>query len=202
MDTLEAIRSRRSVHDFEDKKVENEKIGVLIESVRWAPSAGNKQPWEIIVLDDKKKISALSEIALEQNWIKKAPLFVVICINQRMAEGSFGVRGKNMYALQSTAAAVQNMMLAATDIGLATCWVDVYDEEKTAELLGCPEHVVPIVAVAVGYAERTPEPPLRHEIPNFAWYNTHGQNLQFEWKGIQEHLKGFRERLIKSLEKY
>ena len=202
METLDAIRSRRSVHQFEERKIDNEKIGVLLEAIRWAPSAGNRQPWEVIVVDDRKKIEALGDIALEQQWLKKAPLVLVMCVNQKIAEGWFGVRGKNMYALQSTAAAVQNAMLAATDAGLATCWVDVYDEQKASEALRCPEHIMPIIALAVGYPERSAEPPLRHEITNFSWYNQHGKNLEFEWKGVSEHVKKFKEKLIKSLERY
>lgn len=202
METLETIRTRRSVHTFEERKVENEKIGILLEAIRWAPSAGNRQPWEVIVVDDRKKIEAIADIALEQHWLKKAPLVLVVCINQKIAAGSFGVRGKNMYALQSTAAAVQNAMLAATDIGLGTCWVDVYDEQKASEILGCPEHIMPIIALAVGYPSKTPETPLRHEITSFSFYNEHGKQLEFEWKGLAEYVGKFKERLLKSLEKY
>ncbi|QQG40256.1 MAG: nitroreductase family protein [Candidatus Aenigmatarchaeota archaeon] len=202
MDVLDAIQKRRSVTEFQEKKVEMEKVGVLLEAIRWAPSAGNRQPWEVVVIDDRKTIEDLADIAHNQHWLKKAPLVMVVCINHKLAEGTFGVRGKNLYAIQATATAAENAMLTATELGLGTCWIDVYDEEKASRLLACPKHTVPVIALAVGYPLAVPKPPPRYEIASFSYYNGHGKLLEFEWKGIAEHLKEFKERLLKSLEKY
>ena len=121
MELMDAIRKRRSVHDFTDKRPEDAKIGAMLEACAWAPSAGNRQPWDVIVVDGAETIGQLAKVAVANEWLARAPMVMVVCVNQKLAEGAFGTRGKNLYAMQSTAAAVQNMMLAATDGEPATC---------------------------------------------------------------------------------
>lgn len=201
MDILEAIYDRRSVHVFEDEDVDDEDIGMLLEAVRWAPSARNRQPWEVIVVDDREKIEELAEIALEQEWMEDVPLLFVICTNRKVVEASFGERGE-LYAIQSTAAAAQNAALAALELDLATCWADVYDEELAEDVLECPDHVVPRIALAVGHPAEDPEPPEREDITDFSHYNVFGEVFRFKWEGASEHARKFKKRLIESLEKY
>jgi len=118
LDVFEAIKGRRSVRAFTNEPVSHEEVMKLIEAARCAPSAGNIQPWEIIIVRDAEMKHGLSAAALDQTFIEEAPVVIVICANQMESSLGYGSRGVNLYCLQDTAAATQNMLLAAYALGL------------------------------------------------------------------------------------
>ncbi len=109
MDLFEAIKSRRSVRSFTREDVSEETVEKLIDAARWAPSAGNLQPWEFIVVRKPEIKRKLSIAALDQTFIEEAPVVIVVCANQLRSGRGYGARGVNLYCLQDTAAATQNM---------------------------------------------------------------------------------------------
>ncbi|GIU69587.1 MAG: NADH dehydrogenase [Candidatus Woesearchaeota archaeon] len=130
METLEAINQRRSIRKYLDKPVEFEKITTIIDSARKAPSAGNLQDWSFIIVTDKNLIKQVASYALEQYWIATAPALIVVCGLPEKHEMYYGLRGKRLYNIQDCAAAIENILLSATDLGLGTCWVGAFEEEK------------------------------------------------------------------------
>ena len=113
-------KSRRSIRKFKDKDVTKEQLMKLIEAAQSAPSGGNCQPWHFYVITNKKVQAEIKEKACRQDWILTAPAFIVVCIESKRSESRYGDRGRDLYAIQDTAAAVQNILLCAKSMGLGT----------------------------------------------------------------------------------
>ena len=158
MDVFEAIKKRRSIRAFKNIDVSDEIVEKLIDAARWAPSAGNIQPWEFIIvrsLDTKRR---LAEAALNQTFIEEAPVVIVVCADYQRSARGYGSRGATLYCIQDTAAAIQNIHLAAIALGLGTCWIGAFREEPVKKLLGIPDGVRPVAIIPVGYPAEQPAP--------------------------------------------
>jgi nitroreductase len=163
LDVFKAIKTRRSIRAFTDQPVSDEEVEKLIEAARWAPSAGNIQPWEFIIVRDPQVKHGLCEAALNQTFIEEAPVVIVVCANPTQSSKGYGSRGTNLYCIQDTAAATQNILLAAHAMGLAACWIGAFNEEEAKKVLGVPDELRPIAIVPVGHpAEKPRARPRRH----------------------------------------
>ncbi len=151
MDLFEAITNRRSIRAFQEKEVTEKYIERLVDAARYAPSAGNIQPWEFIVVRDSSIKRQLAAAALNQAFIEEAPVVIVVCANESRSEQGYGSRGVNLYCIQDTAAAIQNLLLAAYSMGLGTCWIGAFEEELARKTLKTPAHVRPVAIIPVGY---------------------------------------------------
>jgi len=163
METLKCIKTRRSVRNFKEKPVPEETLKRIIEAGTYAPSAGNTQDWVFVVVRDSETKRLLSSAALNQWFIAKAPVVIVVCSDLEKISRRYGERGKSLYSIQDTAAAIQNMLLAAWDLGLGTCWVGAFDEERIKEILGLPAGVRPVAIIPAGYPKEVPEKTERQE---------------------------------------
>jgi SagB-type dehydrogenase family enzyme len=128
----------------------------LLEAACWAPSAGNIQPWEFIIIRKPETKASLVEAAFNQVFIAEAPVVIVVCADEDRSWQRYGSRGRTLYCLQDTAAAAQNVHLAAYSLGLGTCWVGAFNEEETRSILNVPEGTRPIAMIPVGYADESP----------------------------------------------
>lgn len=172
MDVLEAIKGRRSIRAFKSDHVSAEIIWELLEAATWAPSAGNIQPWEFIVVRNLKIKQKLAEAALSQKFIAEAPVLIVVCANENLSSIGYGVRGKTLYCIQDTAAAIQNIHLAAYSLGLGTCWVGAFQEEEARKILMIPKGVRPVAMIPIGYADKIPSPRKRRPLDEIVHYET------------------------------
>jgi len=164
MDVLDAIRGRRSVRAYLSKDVPDATVETLLDCARWAPSAGNLQPWEFVVVRGPERKRGLAEAALGQSFIEEAPVVIVVCASPGRSAIRYGNRGSLLYCLQDTAAAAQNIHLAARALGLATCWVGAFDESSVASVLKLPEGIRPVAIIPVGYPEEQPSPPSKRRL--------------------------------------
>lgn len=159
MEILEIIKKRRSIRDFKEEEIPQEIIKDLIEALIWAPSAGNLQSRKFYFIFDKKIKKKLAKSALNQNFIKKAPLVIVACANLNI-ENYYGERGKDLYSICDVSASLENALLYLEEKELGACWVGAFDEKKVSETLSLPENLRPIAIIPVGYpAEKPPIPP-------------------------------------------
>jgi nitroreductase len=159
MDVLEAIKGRRSVRSFKSEKNVSEKtVQELIDAARWAPSAGNIQPWEFIIVRKPEIKKRLSEAALNQSFLEQAPVVIVVCADENRSSEGYGQRGRTLYCLQDTAAAIQNIHLTAHSLGLGTCWVGAFKEEEASKILKIPQGIRPVALIPVGYSSKFPSP--------------------------------------------
>lgn len=159
MDVIDAIRTRRSVRKFKKKAVPMEIIQEIIELGNLAPSAGNLQARDFIVVREQKIKERLAGAAWGQHFIAEASIVLVVCSNlERIAP--YGLRGKNLYCIQDASAAVQNILLAVHSKGLSSCWIGAFSEKDAADVLSLPNHIRPVAIIPIGYAdERADEPP-------------------------------------------
>lgn len=177
MDVLEAIKGRRSIRDFRSDEVSVEIVEELLEAAMWAPSAGNIQPWEFIVVRNPEIKQGLAEAALDQEFIAKAPVVIVVCANENLSSTGYGVRGQTLYCIQDTAAAIQNIHLTAYSLGLGTCWIGAFREEEARKILKIPEGVRPVAMIPVGYAAEIPQPRKRKPVDQIVHYETFRDEL-------------------------
>lgn len=172
MDVLEAIKGRRSVRAFKSDDVSPEIVEKLIDAARQAPSAGNIQPWEFIIVRESEIKRNLVEAASDQSFIEEAPVVITVCANENRTAQEYGSRGKTLYCLQDTAAATQNLLLFAYSIGLGACWVGAFREEEARKALEIPSEIRPVAIIPVGYPAETPPPRDRRAINLIVHYET------------------------------
>lgn len=158
---IDLIRSRRSIRKFQDRPVEPEKIDYLIESVLRSPSSRDLNPWSFVVVTNPDMMSALSRAKPHgASFLAKAPLAIVVCADP----------AKSDVWVEDASIAAIFLHLAATDLGLGSCWIQVrkraHDTDQSATdyvsgLLGMPEGMVVEAIIAVGYPgeEKAPHPP-------------------------------------------
>jgi len=138
------ILQRRSIRNYVDgKPVEREKIQVLLRAAMAAPSACNLQPWEFIIVDDPAGMAELKPLVPGGQF--NAPMAVVVC-----ARTGYVPWEGNGWAIDC-AAAIQNMMLAAVEMGLGSLWIGDFDRQRVCEHLHIPEGVEPVNVVYFGY---------------------------------------------------
>jgi len=151
---VDTIRNRRSIRKYTPQPVPQELVTRLLEAAMSAPSAGNEQPWEFIVITDREVLQAITTVHPCSQMLKEAPLAVVVCGNlEREKYPGFWV--------EDCSAATENILLEAEDVGLGGVWLGVYPHDERvkglAKLFGLPSSVVPLSIVALGYpAEKKP----------------------------------------------
>jgi nitroreductase len=155
MELSEAIKKRRSIRAFKKQDVPEEIVEKLIDAARWASSAGNIQPWEFVIIRNHDVKEELVKAA-DQAFVEEAPVVIVVCANEKLSSMGYGVRGRTLYCIQDTAAAIQNILLTAHSLGLGSCWIGAFNEYKVKKAVNAPKGIRPIAIIPVGYANETP----------------------------------------------
>ena len=189
MDVSEAIRMRRSIRKFKPDPIPEEKIKLLLESARLAPSGTNTQPWRFIVVRDDDTKTRLQRAAHNQRHVKRAPVIIVCCadlkafkefpvrVDELIESGALPERTREVFipylkkgmstvtkdalmvaAAANVAIAVEHIVLQAVEIGLGTCWVRWYEDNKVKEILDIPDHIEVMALLPVGIPDEDPAP--------------------------------------------
>ena len=152
---MKSILNRRSIRKYTSRAVEESKIEQLLKAAMAAPSAGNEQPWEFVVVRDRTTLNAIPKIHPYSLMLYEASVAILVC-------GDLSREKYSGYWVQDCAAATENMLLAAVELGLGAVWLGVYPaEERVSEirkLLNIPETVVPFSLVSIGYPAEQHEP--------------------------------------------
>jgi len=151
MEFFDVIKTRTSVRNYSDKAVEDEKITHILECTRLAPSWVNKQYWRLIVVKNKETIEQIAKTSLINRWLKTAPVVIVACADPLESGSNNSV---DYYIVDATIA-LDHLVLAATDVGLGTCWIAGFNEEKLKELLEVPKRIRIVALTPVGYPAET-----------------------------------------------
>jgi nitroreductase len=152
MDVFEAIKTRRSIREYQEREVEEEKLQKVLEAGRLAPSAKNIQEWRFVVVRDKETREKLARAARNQAFVAQAPVSIVGCAiitDYRMT------CGQRAYPID-LAIAVDHMTLVAVEEGLGTCWIGSFFEDHVKEILGIPEEVRVVTLLTLGYSSFQP----------------------------------------------
>jgi len=161
MDLFEAIRDRRSIRSFTNKQVQDNTLNKIIELAQLAPSAGNRQARDFIIIRNNKTKEKLCTAALDQEFIEEAPVIIVVCANEERSALRYGTRGSALYCILDAAAAVQNLLLVVHSLGLGACWIGAFSEPKVRDVLNLPDYMRPIAIIPFGYSIEKPQPPPR-----------------------------------------
>ncbi|MEX0933673.1 MAG: nitroreductase family protein [Candidatus Paceibacterota bacterium] len=176
MEVQEAIRSRRSVREWADTPVSDEQIKLLVDSGRFSPSPLNSQPWHFVIVRNKERLGELAEKAQHGSFLASAPVAIIALVDQE-AEIDQWLQEREQH-FSSGACAVQNMQLAAWDLGLGCCWVTM-EESFTKKILSIPDAYRVLGSLAVGFPKDKPKPHSeedRHPLESFISWEEFGQN--------------------------
>lgn len=173
MDVDSAIKSRKSVRSFKDKKPDWRDIIDCIDKVRFSPSAGKNFTLKIILINDKGKIQKIANAA-EQPFIAEAQYVVVIYSDPSRLISLFENKGKT-YSRQQAGAAIENFLLAIGDKGLSTCWVGHFDENMIKKELKIPDKMELEAVFPVGYESGKTAKRDRINLDNILYFNEHGK---------------------------
>jgi nitroreductase len=166
MDFFELVQKRYSVRAYKPDPVEDDKLGQVLEAARLAPTASNRQPFQIIVIHTAGREADLRRI-YGRSWFAQAPLLIAICALP--AQGWVRRDGKN-YADVDVAIAMDHLILAATSLGLGTCWVAAFDPAAAREVLHLPADAEPIVFTPLGYPADQPGSKARKALSELVRY--------------------------------
>ncbi|MGV8086238.1 MAG: nitroreductase family protein [Candidatus Woesearchaeota archaeon] len=209
MDTQEAINARRSIRKYIDKPVEFEKITTILDAANKAPSAGNLQGWRFLLVTDRKLIVEVANYSIEQYWIQSAPILIIVCAVPEKHEMYYGLRGKRLYNIQDCSAAIENILISATDLGLGSCWIGAFEEEKIRSLFNIPSNVRPQAIITIGYSDEIPKDRQLTPIENNIYFNRYGVKVEklhvllrdysVEWQKQKDNLSHSSSRSLKRL---
>ena len=167
MDVFEAIESRACVRSFTDEDVPRATVNKLLEAAVRAPTAGGIEPWRFFVVRDGGMKEKLAEAALGQSFVAQAPVVIVVCADLGVCARGYGSRGETLYAIQDTAAAVQNILLAVVAEELGACWIGAFDEKAASKALDLPPRIRPLAMVPIGHPSRASRSTRREPFEKF-----------------------------------
>lgn len=169
MDLMEAIKTRRSIRKFKETLVPENLLKEVLNAARLAPSADNAQPWKIIVVRDEQVKQKVTQACNGQKFLVQAPIVLVIC---GIPEEAFQTVGGYMSShVIDASIALDHVTLAAHSLGLGTCWVAWFKEEKVKDILGIPEDVRVVALTPLGYPDESPERPSRKNLEELIAYD-------------------------------
>jgi len=167
MEFKELIEKRYSVRAYKPDPVEDEKLHQVLRAAHLAPTAANRQPFQIIVIHTTGREQKLRRI-YNKDWFVQAPL--VICACGTPAQGWVRRDDGKSYCDVDVAIAMDHLILAAADIGLGTCWIAAFDPTAAREVLGLPDDVEPIVFTPLGYPADQLKPKRRKPLSELVRY--------------------------------
>ncbi len=147
---LNAIFTRRSIRSYQDKKIPDSIVNDILEAAMAAPSAVAKDPWEFIVVKEKATLSKIADGLPSGQMLRNAAIGIIVCGDLNQAHDNL-----LSYMIQDCSAAIENILLATSMLGLGACWLGVHPREERInyikDLFQLPDNIVPISAIAIGY---------------------------------------------------
>jgi nitroreductase len=154
MDVMEAITERRSIRNYSERPVEEEKLNLILEAGRLAPSAANRQEWRYVIVRDGETRQKLQKAAKGQTFVGQAPVVIAACAE---TDGHVMSCGQPCYPID-VAISIDHMTLKAVEEGLGTCWVGAFYEDEVKQALGIPDDIRVVELLTLGYPEDVPPP--------------------------------------------
>jgi len=173
MNVFEAIKTRRSVRKYKPQPIPEDHLKQIMTAAQLAPSAGNKQPWRFVVVQDPETKKKLGTIARNQTWISDAGVVVAALAMDRKSPEVY-----ERWAERDVMTAVEHMVLSAWELGYGACWIGAFEEDKVKELLKVPEEMTVIVLLPIGVPDQRPEPRGRKSLEELFSLDQYGKPLK------------------------
>lgn len=178
MDTLEAIENRRSCRKYSTEEIDKELVGVVLNAGRLSPSAGNLQDRSFILVRNKQKRANIAEACGGQMWMQFAPVHIIVVAEVKKTKQFYGIRGERVYSIQDCAMAAQNMLLAATELGLGSCVVSSFDEDKLKTILNIEEPARPQAVITLGNCAEEPRITPKYSLEKVTWSEKYRSRIE------------------------
>jgi nitroreductase len=153
-DFIDFCQHRRSIRNFSPTRVEQDEIIDIIIAGSFAPSIGDLQPWEFVIIQERDTKQSLIELCPENDWMYSAPVLIAVIANYSRTRTYHGEEADSV-CRDSCSAAIQNMLLAAQQRELGACWVSQFDSSKIGNVLGVAEGHECIALIALGHPENS-----------------------------------------------
>ncbi len=150
MELDKAIKERKSVRNYTSKKISHELLMEVLDSARYSPRSGNLQNFYFLVVQSKTKKEKIAEACLKQVWMKDAPVYIIVCNKVKEITRLYSTQGE-LFSIQNSSAAIENILLKATSLGLGTCWVGAFDVLRLKSILNVPEDIRIEAIITLGY---------------------------------------------------
>jgi nitroreductase len=147
MNVMDAIKTRKSVRAYMDRPVEEDKLSVILEAGRLAPSASNRQEWRFVIVRETETRKKIAQAAGNQEFIAEAAVVIVACAE---TDERVMMCGQACYPID-VAIALDHITLAAVELGLGTCWIGHFDEAEVKKILGIPDAIHVVELMPLGY---------------------------------------------------
>jgi nitroreductase len=175
MELKDVIRNRRSIRKYLDEDISYEDILEMLSLGILAPIAGNISHYYFIIVKDPEKIEKISEL-VGQDFIKYANTLIVIISDDNKLKSLYGEKGQ-IFAIQDTAAIAENILLAATDKNIGTCWIGSFDEESIKSLLEIPKDKNIHIIISMGYPNEKPKESIRPNLYDIIFFEKWGNKV-------------------------
>jgi nitroreductase len=173
MDVFEAIKARRSIRKYRSEPIPDEKLGLIFDAARLAPSADNRRPWRFIIVRNADRKKALAKVADNQTFFKDAAAIVAAVGDREVS---------TRWHEKDTMIALEHMVLAATALGYGTCWIGSFDEDGVKRLLKIPEKMKVVALLPIGIPDEKPAARSRKELSEIffkeEWPTSFGSSLR------------------------
>lgn len=185
MEIMDAILHRRSVRKYKSDEITDNLLDQVLEAARWAPSWGNSQCWEFIIVKDKEIKAKLKDTLTPNNPARDAviqsPIVIVACAKRGLAgyKKCEPITDKGDWFMFDVALALHNITLVAHSLGLGTVHIGAFDAKKVKEIIGVPDGVEVVELMPIGYPDEQPDPKPRKELSNFVYNNNYGVTYKF-----------------------
>ena len=162
METFDAIKGRRSVRSYKDRKIPKGQLEKILEAAIWSPSGSNAQAWEFIVVENDDAIKKIKTFS--PGIFGDPAAIIIVCRDLKRAYEICGELGRDTLSLMDISMASQNIMLAGHDLGIGSCAVRSFGISAIKRLYDLPEYINPELLITLGYPEEMPKPPRRRGI--------------------------------------
>jgi nitroreductase len=184
---MKVVKTRRSIRRYKSAPVSDQDLKTILEAARLAPSWGNHQCWQYVIVTNQSIKEQLAGAG--RKWISDAPVIIVACAGPNASGHKPGMD----YFMLDMGISSEHLVLAATNLGLGTCWIGAFDEEQVKEALGVPSEIRVVAYTPLGYpAEKKGEVFARKHLRDICFYERYGQAKS---QGIQGAMMGAVEKI-------
>lgn len=187
MELMKVIDNRMSIRSYLDKPVDDELIFEILMSGHKAPSGGNIQPWEFVIVksnDNKRNIVDTTFVGNNENsdkkqeWMMEAPVFIVVCANVERSKARYGEKAEKSLIYLDCSACIENMLLSVVDLGLASCYISGFREAELIKTMNLPDGILPIGILPIGYPNIVPEKRKKRDLSEAVHYEYYGNKTK------------------------
>lgn len=172
------IKNRRTVREFLDKPLEISIVYEIIDAARYAPSSGNLQNWFFVVVNEQKEKTKLANLCLNQLWMARAPVMVMVCVKADKCLKYYGPKLGRKYSLQNGNFAASNILMAAEALNISAAFVGAFSESDIKKHFRLPDDVEVIGVISLGYSKEKPKLPTRYELRTIVFLNKWGNRIK------------------------